>query len=83
MYYYTFEIGQKYTMISEKAHGRMQLLHGTSQFTKTKNDLRGIYLTYIRPVLEQSATVWHSSLIKKMQQICEVCIKNNNWLGLL
>ena len=51
----------------------MQLLHRAAQFTKTKNDLRSIYLTYIRPVLEQSATGWHSSITEEnAADLCRV-----------
>ena len=57
----------------KRAYGRMQLLHRVAQFTKTKNDLRSIYLTYIRPVLEQSATVWHSSITEEnAADLCRV-----------
>ena len=40
----------------------MQLLHTAAKFTKERNDLKSIFITYIRPVLEQSYVVWHSSL---------------------
>ena len=33
--------------------------------TQKKHDLKSIYYTYIRPVIEQSATVWHSSLTEE------------------
>ena len=34
----------------------------SANFTKETSDLKTIYITFIRPVLEQSAPVWHSSL---------------------
>ena len=40
----------------------MQLLHNVAKFTKETKDLKSIYTTYVRPVLEQSSVVWHSSL---------------------
>ena len=40
----------------------MQLLHNAVKFTKGKTDLKGLYMTNIRPVLEQSSVVWHSTL---------------------
>ena len=43
----------------------MQLLHRAAKFTSHKKDLRSIYLTFIRSVLEQSSVVWHSSLSVK------------------
>ena len=49
----------------KKAYKRMQLLHNVAKFTKETTDLKSIYITYIRPVLEQSSIVWHSSLTKE------------------
>ena len=40
----------------------MQLLHNVAKFASQKAHLKSIYTTYIRPVLEQSSVVWHSSL---------------------
>ena len=40
----------------------MQLINNAAKFTSQKNDLKSIYTTFIRPVLEQSAPVWSSSL---------------------
>ena len=48
--------------IVKKAWRRMQLLHNVAKFTNKKAHLKSIYTTYIRPVLEQSSVVWHSSL---------------------
>ena len=42
-----------------------QLLFKAAKFTTSKEDLKSIYVTYIRSVIEQSAVVWHSSLSKK------------------
>ena len=44
---------------------RMKLLNTAAGFTKSRQDLKSIYLTFIRSVLEQSAVVWHSSLVKR------------------
>ena len=44
---------------------RMNLQNTAAGFTKSKQDLKSIYLTFIRSVLEQSAVVWHSSLVKR------------------
>ena len=49
----------------KKAYKRMQLLNCVASFTKNRQDLKNVYLTFIRSVLEQSAVVWHSSLTKK------------------
>ena len=45
----------------------MTLLNAAAGFTSARNDLKNIYLTFIRSVVEQSAVVWHSSLNQKKQ----------------
>ena len=47
--------------IVKKSYQRMQLLNTTASFTSNIPDLKAVYLTYIRSILEQSAVVWHSS----------------------
>ena len=49
----------------------MQLLHKAATVTSSINDLKVIYLTYIRSILEQSAVVWHSSLTAKNRRALE------------
>ena len=51
--------------LTKKGFKRMQLLHAAATFTSSKKDLKDIYLTFVRSVLEQSAVVWHSSLTVK------------------
>ena len=46
----------------KKGYKRLQLLNATATFTKNRKDLKDIYLTFVRSILEQSAVVWHSSL---------------------
>ena len=53
---------QNTSYLVKKAYRRMQLLHNVAMFSRDKNDLKCIYITFIRPILEQSAVVWHSSL---------------------
>ena len=57
--------------IVKKAYRRMQLLHRAASFTSNTQDLKAIYLTYIRSILEQSAVVWHSSLTSKNRRDLE------------
>ena len=57
--------------IVKKAYGRMQLLNKAANFTNNTNDLKSIYLTYVRNILEQSSVVWHSSLSKKNRKDLE------------
>ena len=45
-----------------KANMRMQLLHKVSSFGLSREEMKNIYILFIRSILEQSATVWHSSL---------------------
>ena len=65
--------------LTKKGYKRMQLLNAVSTFTKNRTDLKNIYLTFIRSVVEQSAVVWHSSLTvrnrKDIERIQKVCIK--------
>ena len=49
----------------------MLLLQNAAKFTKESSDLKSIYLTFIRTVLEQSALVWHSSLSKESMNALE------------
>ena len=49
----------------------MQLLYKASNYTNCREDLKAIYLTYIRSVAEQSAVVWHSSLSAKNRKDLE------------
>ena len=55
----------------KKSYKRMTLLNAAAGFTSARNDLKNIYLTFIRSVVEQSAVVWHSSLNKKNRQDLE------------
>ena len=56
--------------LTKKAYKRMQLLNSAAAFTSKINDLKDIYLTYIRSIVEQSAVVWHSGLsIKNKKDI--------------
>ena len=55
----------------KKGFKRMQLLYKAASFTNSRQDLKSIYLTYIRSAIEQSAVVWHSSLTKKNRKDLE------------
>ena len=46
----------------KKANARMELLRKVASFGTPQDDLKTIYILFIRSILEQSATVWHSSL---------------------
>ena len=48
--------------IVKKANARMELLRKVANFDAPVEDLKDIYLLFIRSILEQSAPVWHSSI---------------------
>ena len=48
-----------------KANARMELLRKVASFGTGIDDLKNIYILYVRSLLEQSATVWHSSLTEE------------------
>ena len=47
-------------LLVKKANARMQLLRKCANFTKNVEELKNIYILFMRSVLEQSCTVWHS-----------------------
>ena len=51
--------------IVKKANARMELLRKVASFGTPVEDLKIIYILFIRSILEQSATVWHSSLTEE------------------
>ena len=55
----------------KKANKRMFLLSRAAAYTSNSLDLKRIYLTYIRSILDQSAVVWHSSLTQKNRKDIE------------
>jgi hypothetical protein len=57
--------------IVRRANARMILLRKLSEFGAQKADLKTIYNSYIRSVLEQSAVVWHTSLTEANKQDIE------------
>ena len=63
--------GKNTKEIVKKSYQRMQLLNTAASFTANVQDLKSIYLTYIRSVLEQSAVVWHSGLTNKNRRSLE------------
>ena len=52
-------------VIVKKANARMELLRKVSSFGASVEDLKTIYTLFVRSLLEQSATVWHSSLTQE------------------
>ena len=48
--------------IVKKSNARMELLRKVASFGTSEDELKNIYILYIRSLLEQSCTVWHSAL---------------------
>ena len=46
----------------KKANARMELLRKVASFGTNYEELTNMYILFVRSLLEQSATVWHSSL---------------------
>jgi hypothetical protein len=67
----TFKWNKNTNEIVNKSYQRLQLLNKAENFKPAKNDLKNIYLTFIRSILEQSAVVWHISLSKKNRKDLE------------
>ena len=53
------------SLLVKKANARMQLLRKCASFSKDKNELKNIYILFIRSILEQSCVLWHSSLTQE------------------
>ena len=51
--------------IVKKTNSRMQLLQTISSFGASPEDLKQIYISFIRSHLEKSCTVWHSGLTEE------------------
>ena len=65
--------------IVKRANSRMLLLRKLSEFGAPKDDLKTIYVSYIRSILEQSAVVWHFSLTEEnkqdLERVQKTCLK--------
>ena len=62
--------------IVKKANARMILLRNLSQYKPKLEDMRLIYIAYIRSILEQSCQVWHFSLTQENSNDIERVQKN-------
>ena len=51
--------------IVKKANARMQLLSKIAKFKPSMEDLKVIYILFIRSLLEQSCVVWNTSITKE------------------
>ena len=62
--------------IVRKANARMEILRRISSFGAPMEDMKNIYVLFIRSLLEQSATLWHSSLTNENIEDLERVQKN-------
>ena len=51
--------------IVKKANARMQLLHKMKKFNPPIDDMKTIYILFIRSLLEQCSSLWHKSLTEE------------------
>ena len=56
------DLGWNTANLVKIANARMELLRKVASFGTPHDDLTSIYILFIRSILDQSATVWHSSL---------------------
>ena len=54
-----------------KANARMELLRRVASFGTNMEELKNIYILFVRSQLEQSAVVWHSSLTEENKEDLE------------
>ena len=57
--------------IVKKANTRMTILTKVAEFCPSVDELKNIYILFIRSLLEQSAVVWHSGLTKENESDLE------------
>ena len=60
----------------KKGNQRMLLLRKSSEFTKSVLDLKTIYLSYVRNLLEQSSVLWGSTITEENKEDLERVQKN-------
>ena len=58
-------MGPQHTEHCEKANARMQLIRKVASFGTSADELKNVYILFIRSLLEQSAVVWHGSLTQE------------------
>ena len=65
--------------IVKKANRKMVLLSKLSEFGATEEELKNIYVLFVRSVLEQSCTVWNFGLtaenIQKLERVQKTAMK--------
>ena len=62
--------------IIKRANARMNILRRLTEYKPKQIDMKIIYISYIRSVLEQSCQVWHSALTEENSSDLETVQKN-------
>ena len=57
--------------VTRNARARIELLRNVAEFGSSTADKLSTYKTFVRSALEQSSTVWHSSLTKGNEKYLE------------
>ena len=72
----------------QKANARMQLLTKVAGFGANREDLKAVFITFVRSVLEQSSVVWHTSLslensedLERIQKSAMKILMKNEYKG--
>ena len=77
----TLSWDQNTAFIVKKANARMQLLRKVASFGASQAELKDVYVLFIGSLLEQNATVWHSSLtennITDLERVKKNCSENS------
>ena len=63
-------------MLIKKANKRLLLLRKSSKYTNSIDDLKSIYMSNIRTILEQSCALWHKSITEENSNDLERVQKN-------
>ena len=75
----TLSWDQNTAFIVKKANARMQLLRKVASFGASQDELKDVYVLFVRSLLEQNATVWHSSLtennITDLERVQKTAVK--------
>ena len=61
------------SFLIRKFYARMQLLQKVASFGADQNDLKQVYVTFCRIILEQSCEVWSANLTKENKEDLERC----------
>ena len=64
-------MGSEHQTHSKKGNARMQLLRKISSCGGSIEDMKHIYIVFIRSILETSSSVWHKSLTKENENYLE------------